>query len=43
MKVVKGGGLDWVYALIQADQPLLTGEGLIALNIVASLPDGMCM
>ena len=41
-KVVTGGGLEWIYALLQTDQPLLIGEGLIALNIVAILPNGMC-
>ena len=41
VKVVNDGGLEWVYALFQTDQSLLIGEGLIAINIVASIPDGV--
>ena len=40
MKVVKDGGLQLVYGLVQSTDPVLIGEGLLAINIIASIPDG---
>ena len=40
VKVVACGGMESVYGLVQSPDSVLTGEGLLAMNIIAIISNG---